>query len=69
MHGRKNGFKGSKKDGDVEFTFRPGRWGHLGEATLANRVKSHPNVGARWVSNFHPFLAVVVIALVIVFCF
>jgi isopenicillin N synthase-like dioxygenase len=35
---------------DVEFTFRPGRWGHLGEATLANRVKSHPDVGERWVS-------------------
>jgi isopenicillin N synthase-like dioxygenase len=39
-----------KKGDDVEFTFRKGRWGHLGEATLANRVKSHPDVGARWVS-------------------
>jgi isopenicillin N synthase-like dioxygenase len=37
-----------KKGDDVEFTFRKGRWGHLGEATLANRVKSHPDVGARW---------------------
>jgi isopenicillin N synthase-like dioxygenase len=36
---------------DVEFTFRPGRWGHLGEATLTNRVKSHPDVGERWVSS------------------
>ena len=36
---------------DVEFTFRKGRWGHLGEATLANRVKSHPDVGERWVSR------------------
>jgi isopenicillin N synthase-like dioxygenase len=35
---------------DVEFTFRAGRWSHLGEATLANRIKSHPDVGERWVS-------------------
>jgi isopenicillin N synthase-like dioxygenase len=35
---------------DVEFTFVKGRWGHLGEATLMNRVKSHPDVGERWVS-------------------
>lgn len=34
---------------DVEFTFVKGRWGHLGEATLMNRVKSHPDVGERWV--------------------
>ena len=33
---------------DVEFTFRKGRWGHLGEATLMNRIKSHPDVGERW---------------------
>ncbi|KAF1998623.1 Clavaminate synthase-like protein [Amniculicola lignicola CBS 123094] len=33
---------------DVEFTFVKGRWGHLGEATLMNRVKSHPDVGERW---------------------
>jgi len=38
---------GGRQD-DVEFTFRKGRWGHLGEATLANRVKSHPDVGQRW---------------------
>jgi len=38
---------GGRKD-DVEFTFRKGRWGHLGEATLSNRVKSHPDVGERW---------------------
>ncbi|KAL9000203.1 MAG: hypothetical protein Q9169_001105 [Polycauliona sp. 2 TL-2023] len=38
---------GSRMD-DVEFTFRKGRWGHLGEATLVNRVKSHPDVGERW---------------------
>lgn len=38
----------------VEFTFRKGRWGHLGEATLANRVKSHPDVGERWVSVHAP---------------
>lgn len=33
---------------DVEFTFTKGRWGHLGEATLENRVRSHPDVGERW---------------------
>jgi isopenicillin N synthase-like dioxygenase len=44
---------------DVEFTFRAGRWAHLGEATLMNRVKSHPDVGERWVSifNFHRLLS------------
>ncbi|KAL8911410.1 MAG: hypothetical protein Q9171_003400 [Xanthocarpia ochracea] len=36
------------KGDDVEFTFTKGRWGHLGEATLTNRVKSHPDVGERW---------------------
>ncbi|KAF1988675.1 2OG-Fe(II) oxygenase [Aulographum hederae CBS 113979] len=39
--------QGGRRD-DVEFTFRKGRWGHLGEATLMNRVKSHPDVGERW---------------------
>jgi len=38
---------GGRRD-DVEFTFRKGRWNHLGEATLSNRVKSHPDVGERW---------------------
>lgn len=33
---------------DVEFTFVKGRWGHLGEATLMNRIKSHQDVGERW---------------------
>ena len=33
---------------DVEFTFEKGRWGHLGEATLWNRVKSHTDVGEKW---------------------
>lgn len=42
--------EGAKKD-DVEFNFRPGRWGHLGEATLANRIISHSDVGERWVSS------------------
>ena len=32
----------------VEFTFEKGRWAHLGEATLWNRTKSHPDVGERW---------------------
>lgn len=34
---------------DVEFTFRSGGTAKtLGEATLRNRVKSHPDVGERW---------------------
>ncbi|KAK4242647.1 hypothetical protein C8A03DRAFT_29072 [Achaetomium macrosporum] len=34
---------------DVEFTFRKGGAARtLGEATLRNRVKSHPDVGERW---------------------
>jgi isopenicillin N synthase-like dioxygenase len=33
---------------DVEFTFVKGKWNHLGEATLFNRVKSHPDVSERW---------------------
>jgi hypothetical protein len=35
-------------DAGVEFTFVKGKWNHLGEATLMNRIKSHPDVGARW---------------------
>ncbi|KAI2622516.1 Clavaminate synthase-like protein [Hypoxylon sp. NC1633] len=45
---RANG--GARLD-DVEFTFRRGGAGGattLGEATLRNRVKSHPDVGERW---------------------
>ncbi|KAI9714601.1 MAG: hypothetical protein M1812_006406 [Candelaria pacifica] len=38
---------GGRQD-DVEFTFMKGRWNHLGEATLMNRIKSHPDVGERW---------------------
>lgn len=41
----------ARQDGridDVEFTFRPGEWNHLGEATLMNRIKSHQDVGERW---------------------
>ncbi|KAF9692163.1 hypothetical protein EKO04_010149 [Ascochyta lentis] len=37
----------ARKD-DVEFTFVKGQWAHLGEATLMNRIKSHPDVGERW---------------------
>lgn len=34
---------------DVEFTFRQGGVARtLGEATLRNRIKSHPDVGQRW---------------------
>ncbi|KAL8682968.1 MAG: hypothetical protein Q9186_001047 [Xanthomendoza sp. 1 TL-2023] len=40
--------RGVERRDDVEFTFMKGRWGHLGEATLVNRVKSHPDVGERW---------------------
>lgn len=39
---------GGRKD-DVEFTFVKGRWKSLGEATLMNRIRSHPDVGERWV--------------------
>ena len=39
--------RGARVD-DVEFTFIKGRWGHLGEATLFNRIKSHQDVGERW---------------------
>lgn len=39
--------RGGRVD-DVEFTFTKGKWGHLGEATLVNRIKSHPDVGERW---------------------
>ena len=45
------GGKGTTKD-DVEFTFKKGKWGHLGEATLANRIRSHPDVGERWCKSF-----------------
>ncbi|KAL8945475.1 MAG: hypothetical protein Q9211_000013 [Gyalolechia sp. 1 TL-2023] len=40
--------RGVDKRDDVEFTFTKGKWGHLGEATLWNRVRSHPDVGERW---------------------
>ncbi|MCJ1248123.1 hypothetical protein MMC30_005338 [Trapelia coarctata] len=39
--------KKERRDG-VEFTFEKGRWGHLGEATLWNRCKSHMDVTERW---------------------
>lgn len=42
--------KRGKKLDDVEFTFVKGQWSRLGEATLMNRIKSHPDVGERWVS-------------------
>ena len=40
----------ARVDGEdkVEFTFEKGKWGHLGEATLVNRIRSHPDVGERW---------------------
>jgi isopenicillin N synthase-like dioxygenase len=40
---------GGQRLDDVEFTFRKGgKSKTLGEATLRNRVKSHPDVGERW---------------------
>ena len=39
--------EGGRRD-DVEFTFVKGKWNHLGEATLMNRIKSHPDVSERW---------------------
>lgn len=42
--------RGARLD-DVEFTFIKGMWSRLGEATLMNRIKSHPDVGERWVSQ------------------
>lgn len=39
--------RGEKLD-DIEFTFIKGMWSRLGEATLMNRIKSHPDVGERW---------------------
>ncbi|RMD39781.1 hypothetical protein DV735_g5340, partial [Chaetothyriales sp. CBS 134920] len=39
--------RGEKLD-DIEFTFIKGTWSRLGEATLMNRIKSHPDVGERW---------------------
>ncbi|KAI4117530.1 MAG: hypothetical protein LQ345_002256 [Seirophora villosa] len=40
--------RGGERRDDVEFTFTKGMWAHLGEATLVNRVRSHPDVGERW---------------------
>lgn len=43
--------RGGKRLDDIEFTFIKGMWSRLGEATLMNRIKSHPDVGERWVSR------------------
>ena len=44
----------SQRKDDIEFTFKVGKYSSLGEATLMNRIKSHPDVGEKWVSdNFH----------------
>ncbi|CAF9919048.1 hypothetical protein IMSHALPRED_004507 [Imshaugia aleurites] len=40
--------RGGTSVDDVEFTFTKGRWRHLGEATLVNRVKSHVDVGEKF---------------------
>jgi isopenicillin N synthase-like dioxygenase len=39
--------RGEKLD-DIEFTFIKGMWSKLGEATLMNRIKSHPDVGEKY---------------------
>lgn len=46
--------RGGVRLDDIEFTFIKGAWSRLGEATLMNRIKSHPDVGERWVSPKHP---------------
>ncbi|KAI1619609.1 2OG-Fe(II) oxygenase [Exophiala viscosa] len=40
--------RGGVRLDDIEFTFIRGAWSRLGEATLMNRIKSHPDVGERW---------------------
>ncbi|KIV81518.1 hypothetical protein PV11_03695 [Exophiala sideris] len=40
--------RGGVRLDDIEFTFIKGAWSRLGEATLMNRIKSHPDVGERW---------------------
>ncbi|KAM3456950.1 hypothetical protein MY3296_001320 [Beauveria thailandica] len=48
-NGGGGGGGGGRRVDDVEFTFRKGGVAKtLGEATLRNRVKSHPDVGERW---------------------
>jgi len=42
----------SQGNDNVEFTFKAGAYSCLGEATLMNRIKSHPDVGERWVRGF-----------------
>ena len=39
--------RGGRLD-DIEFTFVKGMWSKLGEATLMNRIKSHPDVSEIW---------------------
>lgn len=41
--------RGGQRLDDIEFTFVKGQFTHLGEATLWNRAKSHPDVAERWV--------------------
>ena len=53
---------GGRKD-DVEFTFVKGRWQNLGEATLMNRIKSHQDVGERWVCSLVPYLTLCAVTL------
>jgi hypothetical protein len=45
---------GEKEEGgidareEIEFTFKKQQFDRLGQATLMNRVKSHPDVGEKW---------------------
>lgn len=40
--------RGEVRKDKIENTLQKGRWQNLGEATLANRIKSHPDVGEKW---------------------
>ncbi|KAH7065277.1 hypothetical protein B0J12DRAFT_706841 [Macrophomina phaseolina] len=42
------GLKRERREDKVDFAFVKGRWSHLGEATLVNRIRSHPDVGEKW---------------------
>lgn len=58
----------SQRKDDVEFTFKVGRYASLGEATLMNRIKSHPDVGERWVCATSNACDVYLYALFSIFC-
>lgn len=47
--------EGGRRD-DVAFTFVKGRWNHLGEATLQNRIRSHPGASCHLSPTHHAML-------------